>query len=50
MEDTEPEPVISCNQASFPGEGLGRQPSHGAFNLHFVLPIRCAAIKLGQKS
>jgi hypothetical protein len=35
MGDMEPELTISYNQARLPVEGLGHQPSHKSFNLHF---------------
>jgi hypothetical protein len=41
--------AISCNQARFPMEGLGHQYHHKNFKLLFVLPTRCAELKMEQK-
>jgi hypothetical protein len=49
MEDTDPEPAISCNQKRLPMEGLWHQPSHRTLDPQFVLPIRCAGVKMEQK-
>jgi hypothetical protein len=45
----EPELAISCNQARFPMEGLGQQPSHKTLDPQFVLPTGYAGIKDGAK-
>ena len=37
MGNTEPELATSCNQVRLPVEGLGLQPSHRIFNLHFIV-------------
>lgn len=49
MEDTDPEPAISCKQARLPMEGLGHQSKHKTLDLHFVLPTGFADIKVAQK-
>jgi hypothetical protein len=46
--DIEPEPVIFCNQARVPVEGLEHQPSHKTFDLKFDLPTRCVKVKAAQ--
>jgi hypothetical protein len=40
--------AIFYNQASLPREGLGHQLSHKTFNLQFVLPTKCAGVKMAQ--
>lgn len=45
----EPELAISCNQAGLPVEGLGHQPSHKTLDPQFVLPTRCAGVKVAKK-
>jgi hypothetical protein len=43
------EVATSCTQAGLPSEGGVHQPIHKPFNLKFVLPTRCAGIKMEQK-
>jgi hypothetical protein len=45
----EPEQAASCNQKRLLVEELGHQPSKKPLDPQFVLPIRCAEIKLEQK-
>jgi hypothetical protein len=42
MENTDPEPVIFCNQASPPVVGLEHQPSPQTLDLQPVLSVRSA--------
>ena len=49
MREIELEMASFCNQARLLMEGLGQQPSHKTFDLQFVLPTRCAGVKLEQK-
>ena len=48
MDDMEPEPAIFYNQAR-PHEALGHQTNHKTLDPQFVLPTRCAGIKLELK-
>jgi hypothetical protein len=48
MGDMETEAAISCYHTRFAIEVLGHC-SHKNFNLQFVLPIRCAGVKMEQK-
>jgi hypothetical protein len=47
--DLGPEQALSRNQATLPVEGLGQQPSHKTFKVQYVLPTRCAGVKVAQK-
>jgi hypothetical protein len=49
MEDIEPEPANSCNQARLPMVVLKYQPSHKTFNPQFSLPTRYAVGKMDPK-
>lgn len=40
--------ATSCNQKGLPMERLRHQPSHKTVDVQFVLPIRCARIKMGH--
>lgn len=46
--DMESELAIFCDQARLPLEGLGHKPSHKTFDLQFVLPTKCAVVKVAQ--
>jgi hypothetical protein len=48
MGDTEPELTIFRNQATLPMEKLGQEPKQKTFDPQFVLPIRCAGVKVAQ--
>lgn len=45
MGDKEPEPVIFCNQARLPMDGLGHQPSHKISDLQFVEHGRYSGVR-----
>jgi hypothetical protein len=49
MGDMKPELAISYNHPTLLVEGLGHQPSHKTLNLQFVLPARCAGVKVVEK-
>ena len=49
MGDIEPELAISCIQKRFPMEKLVYQPSHKTLDPQFLLPTRCAGVKMEQK-
>jgi len=44
----EPEMNISCNQERFLMKELGHQQSHQTFDPQFVLPTRCAGVKMSR--
>ena len=47
--DRETEVETTCSQAGLPEEGEGHQPTHKTLDLKFVLPTRCAGIKIEQR-
>ena len=47
--DMKQEMAIYCNQARLPMEGVGHQPSHKTLDPQFVMPTRCAVVKVVQK-
>jgi hypothetical protein len=49
LRDMEPEPAPSYNQTKLLSEGVRYQLSHKTLNPQFVLPIRCARVKVVQK-
>jgi hypothetical protein len=44
----EPEVATSYSQEGLPVEGQGRQPTHKTSHPKFILPTRCAVIKMEQ--
>lgn len=50
MRNREPERTIFCNEARLPVEELGHQASLKAFDLEYVLPSRCAEVKVVYNS
>ena len=40
--------IVLCNQKILPIEGLGQQPSHKTLHPQFLLPTRCARVKMEQ--
>jgi len=49
MGDMEPEILIFYNQQRLLVEGLGHQPRPKTFDPQYILPTRCAGLKIEQK-
>jgi hypothetical protein len=49
MGNMETEVANSCSQVGLPGEGGGHQLAHKSSNPKFVLPTKCAKIKMEQR-
>jgi hypothetical protein len=48
MGNMKPEMSISCSQARFSMEGMGHLSYYKNFILQFLMPTRCAGVKLEQ--
>jgi hypothetical protein len=48
-EPLETKVATTCSQAGFPKEGEENQSTHKTINPKFVLPTRCAGIKMEER-